>query len=140
MFHALNRTIKAIPLFSTPSLHSKMSFSLPVVAEAGFKGAAEYDSHRPSYPPEAVSWLLNGIEVSGVSHAKIIDLAAGTGKFTELVAARPEQFEIIAVEPHDGMRGELEKKTLKSVQVKSGDSLKIPVADEWADGIIIAQV
>jgi ubiquinone/menaquinone biosynthesis C-methylase UbiE len=117
-----------------------MSTVLAEAAKAGFKDAASYEKFRPSFPAEAVSTLLQKTKLAGHTHAKVIDLAAGTGKFTELLAAQPEEFEIIAVEPHDGMRSELGKKELKSVTVKAGDSENIPVPDGWADGMIIAQV
>ena len=46
--------------------------------------------------------LLEHLQVSGVKRARIIDLAAGTGKFTELLVGRSEDFEILAIEPHNG--------------------------------------
>ncbi len=65
----------------------------------GFHDASLYDKHRPSYPPEAVTRFLEHLQVHGMKGARIVDLAAGTGKFTELLAGRDEGFEILAVEP-----------------------------------------
>ncbi|KAJ9606399.1 hypothetical protein H2200_009360 [Cladophialophora chaetospira] len=109
-------------------------------AQSGFAPAAAYDTHRPTYPAEAVEQLLQNLEVSGVKGAKIADLAAGTGKFTEILASRPEEFELVGIEPHDGMRGQLEQKNLPRVRVVKGtaDSMS-DVADESLDAVVAAQ-
>lgn len=117
-----------------------MSTTLADVASRGFAAASSYDQHRPSYPPQAVEQLLTYLQVSGLRGARILDLAAGTGKFTELLAKRGEEFEIIAVEPHEGMRRELEKKNLKGVKVLEGDAVTIPLATHSVDAMIVAQV
>jgi ubiquinone/menaquinone biosynthesis C-methylase UbiE len=116
-------------------------FTLPEEASKGFSNASHYDKYRPSYPAEAVDKLLKSIGVAGVQNARIIDLACGTGKFTELLAARPENYEIVGVEPHQEMREELVKKDLGSrVKVLAGDACNIPIEDGWADALIAAQV
>lgn len=79
-----------------------MASSIPSVSNKGFQNASSYDQYRPSYPHEAVTRFLEHLQVSGVKGARIVDLAAGTGKFTELLADRDEGFEILAVEPHNG--------------------------------------
>lgn len=114
--------------------------ALADVASRGFAAALSYDQHRPSYPAEAVEQLLAHLQVNGLHGARILDLAAGTGKFTELLAKREEKFVIIAVEPHEEMRGELEKKSLKSVTVLEGDAVKIPLEAQSVDAVIVAQV
>jgi ubiquinone/menaquinone biosynthesis C-methylase UbiE len=79
--------------------------------------------------------------VSGQKNARIVDLACGTGKFTVLLAARPEQFEVVAVDPHEGMREELVKKNLRSgVKIMEGDAGNMPIEKEWGDALIAAQV
>ena len=79
-----------------------MLSSIPSASAKGFQNASSYDKHRPSYPPEVVTRFLKHLQVSGVREARIVDLAAGTGKFTEVLAGREEDFEILAVEPHVG--------------------------------------
>jgi tRNA G46 methylase TrmB len=54
-----------------------------------------------------VERLLTNLSVSGQKNARIVDLGCRTGKFTVLLAARPEQFEVVAAEPHEGVREEL---------------------------------
>jgi len=105
----------------------------------GFAEAALYDEHRPSYPQEAVAKLLVAAAVKDIEDAKVLDLAAGTGKLTELLAARDEQFNIIAVEPHSGMREQLERKRLRNVKVTDGLSTSIPAEDESIDAMFAAQ-
>lgn len=118
-----------------------MKTSIPSASTKGFQNASSYDQHRPSYPAEAVDSLLKRLQVGGFKGARIVDLAAGTGKFTELLAARDEGYEIVAVEPHDGMRGELERKTLKGVQVLGGRADSMPeVESQSVDAAIAAQV
>lgn len=114
--------------------------SIHKAALSGFSSASQYDTHRPSYPQSAVSALLSALKVSGMQGARIIDLAAGTGKFTELLAARDEGFEIVALEPHDGMREELVRKQLRGVTVGKGTAEDMGVEEQWADAVIIAQV
>ena len=110
-------------------------------AQSGFAAASAYDAHRPSYPAEAVSQLLDALKVTGVDGAKVLELAAGTGKFTELLSKRPENYSIIAVEPHDGMRQELEKKGLERVEVYKGTADSMPeVADGSVAALVAAQV
>ena len=116
-------------------------FTLDNRAATGFSNAAAYDFNRPSYPPEAVDKLLTHLGVANVQNARIIDLACGTGKFTELLAARPEQFEIVGVEPHRDMRDVLVKKALGSrVKVEDGDAGNMPIEEDWGDALIAAQV
>jgi len=116
------------------------SFTLDSRAATGFQKASEYDAHRPSYPPEAVEKLLTHVNLVGERNARIVDLACGTGKFSELLATREEDYEVVGVEPHTGMREELVRKGLKGVEVKEGDAGHIPVEDGWGDALIAAQV
>jgi len=108
-------------------------------ADKGFKNAANYDQYRPSYPSEAVEKLLVNLKVAGQENARIVEVAAGTGKFTALLADRKEQFEIVAVEPHNEMRWTLETKKIERVKVVPGDGANIPVEAEWGDALIVAQ-
>ncbi|KAJ1331100.1 trans-aconitate 3-methyltransferase [Microdochium nivale] len=113
--------------------------SLPREASEGFKNASAYDTHRPSYPKEAVDLFLSRLKIAGQSDVKVVEIAAGTGKFTDILAARPERFAIKAVEPHDGMRGILQEKDLQAVEVLEGRADKMPVDEEWGDACIAAQ-
>ena len=114
---------------------------LAAIAQTGFANGASYDRYRPSYSPEAVETLLRSMNVLDLPGARIVDLAAGTGKFTELLAAREENYEIIAVEPHEGMRQELERKKLRNVTVLGDDAAHMKgLEDQSADAVVAAQV
>lgn len=118
-----------------------MARTIADVALRGFAAASSYDRHRPSYPAEAIEQLFTHLALHNQHGARILDLAAGTGKFTELLAARrDERFAIMAVEPHGGMRAELERKQLPGVTVLAGDAASIPLETGSVDAVIVAQV
>ncbi|KAI0446835.1 S-adenosyl-L-methionine-dependent methyltransferase [Xylaria telfairii] len=113
---------------------------LPTAAEEGFKDAAAYDTHRPNYPPEAVEAFLQTLQIAGQDETvNIVEVASGTGKFTELLAARPERYSVKAIEPHGPMRDKLAHKDLPGVEVLDGKADKMPVEEEWGDACIAAQ-
>ncbi|KAK3941829.1 S-adenosyl-L-methionine-dependent methyltransferase [Diplogelasinospora grovesii] len=114
-------------------------FKLPAAASEGFKNASAYDAHRPSYPPEAVERLLKQLKIADQPHVNLVELASGTGKLTELLAKRHEDFDIIAVEPHEGMRAQLVAKGLKGVTTLDGHAARMPVEDGWGDACVAAQ-
>ena len=109
-------------------------------AKSGFAKGTAYDLHRPTYSATVVQLLLENLKVSDQKGAKILDLAAGTGKFTEALAARDEGYEIVAVEPHGQMRQVLEEKKLPGVTVKDGSAENIQLEDDSVDAVICAQV
>lgn len=57
-----------------------------------------------------------------------------------MLAKRPEEYEIVAVEPHEGMRQELEKKNIRGVKSREGDACNIGLENDWGDSLIAAQV
>ncbi|KAL8892054.1 MAG: hypothetical protein Q9205_000079 [Flavoplaca limonia] len=97
-----------------------MVLQLSSQASHGFRNASSYDTHRPSYPLEVVDDMLAHLQVKDVPNARIVDLGAGTGKFTELLAARGEKYHVVAVEPHEEMRKALSAKGLSTVDVLDG--------------------
>ena len=128
-------------LRTNPHAHLTMTFTIPAAAATGFRDGSKYDQARPSYPSEAVDSLLKHMQVDGLKGARIVDLGAGTGIFTKLLADRDEGFEIFAVEPHADMRAELEKKRLKGVKVVDGGASKMEsVESQYVDAVVAAQV
>ena len=109
-------------------------------ARTGFAKGSTYDQFRPTYSGTAVQLLLENLGIAGKKRANILDLAAGTGKFTEALARRDEQYEIVAVEPVEGMRKVLADKKLPGVTVKDGTADSIPLEEGSVDAIICAQV
>jgi SAM-dependent methyltransferase len=99
-------------------------------AAAGFGSAAEaYERGRPDYPAAAVAFLADRL---GLGPGKtVVDLAAGTGKLTRLLATTGAR--VIAVEPVDEMRAFIE------VEALAGTAEAIPLPDASADAVTVAQ-
>ena len=105
------------------------------VAQRGFdSGATAYDRARPSYPPDAVAWIVEQLGLGpGVT---CCDLAAGTGKLTALLV--PSRAHLVAVEPVDGMRHVLHE-SIPSVEVVAGTAEALPFAPAALDAVTVAQ-
>jgi SAM-dependent methyltransferase len=89
--------------------------------------AADYDRGRPGWPAGVVE---------GVRGDSVLDLGAGTGKLTKLLAAHYP--EVTAVEPLAGMRAVLER-NVPGVEVLPGDAERIPLDDASVDAIFVAE-
>ena len=92
--------------------------------------ASAYERGRPGYPDEAVRWLV------GDEPADVVDLGAGTGKFTRTLVAHGHR--VTAVEPLDEMRAELEA-VLPGIRAVAGSAEAIPLPDACADVVTSAQ-
>lgn len=101
-----------------------------------FTGKAEaYAKARPSYAKEAIEYILSLVP----SNAVFTDIGAGTGKFSELIAAKGNT--IYAVEPNADMRSQLER-TLSSYDnafIIEGSSYDTTLRDGCIDVICCAQ-
>jgi SAM-dependent methyltransferase len=105
------------------------------VAARGFTAeAAAYDRARPSYPPDAVRWLIDNLGIAPGRRA--VDLAAGTGKLTALLAAAGAR--LIAVEPVAAMGQRLRAK-LPGVPLLAGVAEAMPFAGSSLDAVVVAQ-
>jgi SAM-dependent methyltransferase len=105
------------------------------IAARGFGAeAAAYDAARPSYPRDAVAWLTGNL---GIGPGRVvIDLAAGTGKLTALIAGAGAN--LIAVEPVRAMADRLRAR-LPEVPLLAGVAEAIPLAARSADAVVVAQ-
>ena len=105
------------------------------VAARGFGSAADvYERSRPGYATEAVVWICARLGI--VPGRTVLDLAAGTGKLTRDLV--PTGAAVIAVEPLDEMRAELEQR-VPQARALSGTAEEIPLADTSVDAVICAQ-
>jgi ubiquinone/menaquinone biosynthesis C-methylase UbiE len=105
------------------------------VALKGFGNAAQaYARGRPDYPNELLNWLRRDLQIG--PGKTVIDLGAGTGKFTKLLLQTDAR--VIAVEPVDAMRAELAA-SLPAVQVIAGTAQSTALSDGTADAAICAQ-
>jgi SAM-dependent methyltransferase len=102
------------------------------VAAKGFsEGAEAYERGRPGYPGAAIAWLSERLALG--FGARVVDLAAGTGKLSRALAAAGA--EVTAVEPLERMRA-LIGAPIRSVE---GTAERIPLPDASADALTVAQ-
>jgi SAM-dependent methyltransferase len=92
--------------------------------------ADEYEQTRPTYPPA----LLDALPLD--PDAAVLDLGAGTGKLTRVLAARYR--DVTAVEPLAKMRAVLER-VVPGVTALPGSAERIPLDDGSVDGVFAAQ-
>ena len=96
--------------------------------------AAAYERGRPSYPPEAVDWLL--APEAGWTARDVLDLGAGTGKLTTRVVGRG--LDVIAVDPIPEML-EVLRSALPETRALLGTAEQIPLPDDSVDAVLVAQ-
>jgi SAM-dependent methyltransferase len=94
------------------------------------KAAAHYDSIRPTYPAEALEWLL------GAEPRTVVDLGAGTGIFSRVLGATGHH--VIAVEPDPLMRDRLVAVS-PHITTVAGSAEDMPLPDGSVDAVVAAQ-
>ncbi|MGH8910302.1 MAG: class I SAM-dependent methyltransferase [Egibacteraceae bacterium] len=104
-------------------------------AARGFDVAGEvYERGRPSYPQAAVDLLIAEL---GIGPGRdVLDLAAGTGKLTRLLA--PAGARLVAVEPVAGMRRVLAG-VMPGLRILDGVAEAIPLPDGALDAVVVGQ-
>ena len=101
----------------------------------GFGSAAKtYSRGRPDYPEELLGWLNRSLDIG--PGKLVIDLGAGTGKFTKLLLRTKAT--VVAVEPIEAMRAEMAA-NLPDVRTLAGTAQAMNLADATADAVICAQ-
>jgi SAM-dependent methyltransferase len=104
-------------------------------AQVGFSTqAGAYTQGRPDYPDELSNWLRRTVGIE--AQASVVDLGAGTGKFTRLLA--PLTDHLTAVEPVEAMRREFAK-SLPDTTIVPGTANALPLADGTVDAVVCAQ-
>ena len=96
--------------------------------------AAAYARGRPSYPPEAVDWLLAPSDTWAARD--VLDLGAGTGKLTTRLVERGLQ--VVAVDPIAEML-EMLRTALPDTPALLGSAEQIPLLDNAVDAVLVAQ-
>jgi ubiquinone/menaquinone biosynthesis C-methylase UbiE len=96
-----------------------------------FGGVAEaYERGRPTYPVEAVRWML------GEEPLTVLELGAGTGKLTRVVTQLGH--DVHATDPDPAMLEVLERE-VPGVRTAEASAEEIPLADASVDAVIAAQ-
>ena len=104
------------------------------VAAAGFSNPDDYEAARPSYPPEAVAWFVEHLRIE--PERTVVDLAAGTGKLTRLLA--PAGANLIAAEPVAGMRATF-REVLPDIPMIATTAEQLAFRDASLDAVTVAQ-
>ena len=92
--------------------------------------AAAYERGRPSYPPDAIDWLLPP------GARNVLDLGAGTGKLTTRLVERG--LDVVAVDPIPDML-EVLRASLPETPALLGTAEEIPLQDNSVDAVLVAQ-
>jgi len=107
---------------------------IPAPANAFGPAAGDYERGRPTYPPAVVALLAERLGAG--PGARVLDLAAGTGKLTRLLAETGAI--TTAVEPVPGMRAQFAA-AVPDVAVVDGTAEAIPFPDAAFDLVTVAQ-
>jgi SAM-dependent methyltransferase len=103
----------------------------PAAAKGFARSVDAYERARPDYPPEAIAWLAQELDLR--PGRVVVDLAAGSGKLTRPLAALG--CEVIAVEPVDEMRAAIGP----AARALDGTAEAIPLSDDSADAVTVGQ-
>jgi SAM-dependent methyltransferase len=103
-------------------------------ATRGFANGSLYDAARPSYPLEAIKYLVSSLGVDEQTH--VLDLGAGSGIFTRQLL--PFAGKITAVDPSESMRESLARNS-PEVDVLAGNDTEIPLGDASVAVVFVAQ-
>lgn len=106
----------------------------PAAADGYRTGADTYVRGRPDYPPQVADWLTGTLGLN--ADKTVIDLGAGTGKFTGRLVATGAQ--VIAVEPVPEMLEKLSA-ALPDVLAVSGTATDLPLPNASVDVVVCAQ-
>jgi SAM-dependent methyltransferase len=104
-------------------------------AAAGYGQAAQvYARGRPGFPPQALDWLMDDLQLGPQKVA--VELGAGTGKFTRLLTQTGA--EVVAVEPVAAMLAVLaaDQPAVRTLRASAED---LPFAAASVDAVICAQ-
>jgi SAM-dependent methyltransferase len=94
------------------------------------RAAEEYERGRPGYP----EGVMDVVPVA--ASATVLDLAAGTGKLTRVLARRYAR--VIAVEPLAALRAIVQRE-VPAAEALDGRAEAIPLADAAIDAVFVAQ-
>jgi SAM-dependent methyltransferase len=106
----------------------------PAARDGFSREAAAYERGRPNYPDALVDWLRGSLSLG--PGTAVVDLGAGTGKFTRLL--RSTGAEVTAIEPVDEMRLQLGRK-FPDIRALAGTAQSMPLRDRSVHAVTCAQ-
>jgi SAM-dependent methyltransferase len=92
--------------------------------------AQTYDRFRPGYPATAAAWL-----VGAIAPARVLDVGSGTGRLATTLAGLG--YDVLAVEPDDGMRAVAE--AALPGRTAAGSAEDLPADDASVDAVVAGQ-
>jgi ArsR family transcriptional regulator len=104
--------------------------------------AADWDTIRALYVEEAKVEAAVARAFDGRDIVRLVDLGTGTGRMLQLLAGRYR--EGLGLDVNRAMlayaRAKLEREGILHAQVRLGDVYNLPLADGWADAVVIHQI
>ena len=94
------------------------------------QAADAYARARPTYPPEAVAWMLPDGSVD------VVDVGAGTGKLSAVIAAAGRS--VVAIDPDAGMLENF-RAEVPGVRTEVGSAERLPLPDASVDVVTFGQ-
>lgn len=96
--------------------------------------AAAYDAGRPTFPADALAWILGPVPVE-IGRLQILDLGAGTGKLAAVAAGLGH--DVVAVDPSEEMLAVCRRRS--GIDTMAGAAESIPLAHASVDAVIVGQ-
>ena len=97
--------------------------------------SGDYAAHRPGYPDAVLDAICAA--AGGAEGAVAVDIGAGTGIFSHLLAARG--FRVIAIDPSTSMLGQMEEQASTGVRPVCSTAEQTALADASVDLVTFAQ-
>jgi SAM-dependent methyltransferase len=95
--------------------------------------AAAYDEARPTFPADAIDWVLD--RPLAADPLTVLDLGAGTGKLSAVAAGLGHH--VLAVDPSEQMLAYCAR--IDGVVTAAGTAESIPLGDAAVDAVIVGQ-
>ena len=96
-----------------------------------------YDQFRPSFRSSIVDQFLQDLNLGDDTNLRILELAAGTGKFTRSLVDKGYT-NLVVVEPSEGMLQTFHQ-NFPEIETHLGSSYDIPLKDASVDAVVVAQ-
>jgi SAM-dependent methyltransferase len=99
-----------------------------------FTGLAEvYNQYRPTYPIEAVKWIVHGCK----RPITVADVGCGTGISTRLLARVADR--VIGIDPNDDMLAQARRESTDAIEYRTGTGENTTLADGAVNVVVCAQ-